>query len=216
MDELVHIGQQSLARFLARWHGAPLKPLPTQRTGDGVDDAMAVISAYPEAISQARVARPHEPPRRDGLRFLCAENQAVWLWAATPCPTRGYAVVERPNDPSLDWVETGEDPWTFFLHLAVFEATWSARCTGTAAFLSRDELDCALADFTALPFAVWRWPGPEHRLWATSELLAFSCINGAPDSEVTEESVTWLIVAGRTPEAMEPLRGLPVPFEWVS
>lgn len=216
MDELMHLGPDSLVRFLTRWHGTPVKPIPTERTGDCIDDAMAVLSAFPEAISQSRVARPDKPARQNGLRFLCAENQAVWLWAAKPQQDTEYAVLERRNDPSAEWVETGEEPWDFFLHLAVFEAAWSARCTATAAFLTRDELDCAMADFAPLPFASWRWPGPDHRLWATPELLAFSCINGAPDSEVTDESVTWLIVAGRTPAAMEPLRELPVAFDWVS
>ncbi len=222
MDELLTITPTSLRRFMARWHGPPSSELDssagsdggaTDGVRDGIRDALATFTAYRHVPLQNRIIGDILSSDGLGIHMVYAEKQDVWLWGYRELDDGAVEFVERRNRPGQRWRAVGEDVDTFFVHLAAFEAAWCAPFALWSCDVTRAELPQALRGFAPVATSSWVYPGPGHRLWATEHLLAFSCVNQEPGSDVGSDAVHWVTVASRDPAALEVMRDRPGRFQ---
>ncbi|GIH12496.1 hypothetical protein Raf01_06680 [Rugosimonospora africana] len=141
------------------------------------------------------------------------ENQGVWEWGVDP-NVDDPDVYDRENEPGQAWQRTGVRLSTFLIHVAVFEAIWSAKHGASAPGLSRHRCQDILAPLKPIPHAAWRWPTSGTHLLAGDGILAIA--GPAEHHESRVEASDWeVFLAARDHSAMEYLADLSdIEWEW--
>jgi hypothetical protein len=181
-ETLTRVVPETAERFAYAWHGPPQgEPLPPgdlSETPAPLRKLYEVASLWPTLIVQNSLLWP---PERDGDRLLFyVENQGLCSWL-----TRGSHQLDAPV-----WAVTGDhtvvehEPLSrFVITVLVLEAVLGAPHGASAAWFHADRLRADFEPLQRLPFEPWRGFPAGATFYASSDLLAFSCINPTPEGD---------------------------------
>jgi hypothetical protein len=213
----VTFGADQPQRFLTAWLGPPPRDMP----GSAASDLPAALAHWhrqaarwdPPVMRQNRVPASRQA---DGDMLLVGvEAQAVWLWGVQG--NDGNPLVwERENQPGAGWTQTGERLDEFLWHFTLIEAVFGGRFGFAASDVSPAQLARFTNAWTALPVKPWRWPGPEHALWTRDGLLAWTMVNGRPESPVTDSSTYSILVGARSIQDLIQADDAGIAWDWDS
>jgi hypothetical protein len=204
VEELFDIGQDSVARFLARWYGPPERPptlLPgAQRLPRPLRDWYAATSCYLRPVTVYNtVLGPEKVEEVDGKLVFWLENQEVYEWG---CDLDGDDpfVYERPSVEGAPWYPTSVPLSAFLVSVAVFEAVLNAEHRAHGSELSPTHSEQVLAPLRPLPM-----PGPtaHAQLYADGNLLGFAGRHCAGDELPEPSTPWWVYLAAREPSHLE-------------
>jgi hypothetical protein len=198
--------REQLETFLTEWYGPP-KVLVTVRPGPqpvALRQWYAGVEAWDRPLAtQNRILDSDSLYVNSGRTVFYVENQAVWLWASGD---GGNPVVfDRENTDGCGWKASDERLEQFLTHVAMFEAVLGAAHTATAIDIDRQAVERTVQDLDPAPFPIWRWPGPDSRLWIGPGVLVLAGVNDPPDTPVTDTSDWYIFAAARSNEELSRL-----------
>lgn len=125
-------------------------------------------------------------------------------------------VLERENEPGESWTETGERLDEFLWHFTLVELVFGGRYGLAANDVSVQQWRRFCEGWTPVEAKQWRWPGPEQRLFAGGNALAWTMVNDRPDAPVTPDSSYSIFVSARSKEALRDVDGFGIVWDWDS
>lgn len=214
-------GPDQPQRFLTAWLGPPSRDVPESTTRD------LAAAYFPAALAEwhRQVSRWHSPvlhqnrvltrrEMRGDMLLVAEENEANWLWGVRHDSDNPW-VWERDNEPRARWTATGERLDEFLWHFTLAEAVCGRYRLGAIDVTSAD-LARFTSAWTALNVKSWRWPGPNQTLWTWDGLLAWTVLNAAPDSPVTDASAYNLNVGARSNQDLLQVDDSGIAWAWDS
>jgi hypothetical protein len=164
-------------------------------------------------IHQNHMVDPTKVEIEGDKALFYVENQGVWLWAYQVNSTQDPMVFDREAEPGRAWHSTSEQLSQFLVHVTVFEAILGAPIGASSFDCTRAQLDQILMPLVPVALPAWRWPGPEHRLYCGTDVLAVAGVVDMPGSPTRADSRFEVFLAGASLEALAFLDELPIAWD---
>jgi hypothetical protein len=214
---VVTFGPDQPQRFLEAWIGPPSR----DAAESGAGDLPPALAEWHRQVARwdAPVMRQNRVPAQrelDGdVLLVGVECQAVWLWGVRDSGDNPQ-VWERENTAGVPWTATGEHLDEFLWHFILVEAVFGTQYGMAANDVTKAEHERFTSGWQRIDVKAWLWPGPDHALWTSAGLLAWTMVNDRPGARVTDDSHYSIFVAARSDHLLAAVGDAGIEWDWDS